>query len=187
MRNVLFGFGAALAVGLVACNGMMNLDRFKGDESALSGPDATALDKSFVFIMKSMSPHPAQLFEYRLIDANNFIQSRGFLDPMGANDVELHVPKAMLTQGGSYRLDFYADNNNSRSYDGLGSVVSDDHAWRFNAPIETAPGAKVVGDTVELTFIHNTVFTDIETGPNGEKGMPPMDTQIPATVTFKNM
>src|SRR5439155_4749109 len=65
--------------------------------------------------------------------------------------------------------------------------VTNDHAWRIQAPLEKQPGVVVNGDDVVVTFIHNTSFTDIDTLPDGTKGHPPTDTTLPATVRFTNM
>jgi hypothetical protein len=189
---------ATLLVSLASCTSVIDVDRFHsaaaaassapsdGDAGTVTQPGSVSDDKNLVFVMKAMSPHPTELFEYRVVDQNDFVQSRGLCDPLGAEDVTIHVPLAFMAQGGPYRLDFYADHNGSRSYDGIGSGVTNDHAWRLQAPIEKQPGVTVNGSDVVVTFVHNTSFTDIDTLPDGTK-QKPLDTTLPATVRFVNL
>jgi hypothetical protein len=190
---------AAVAIALFgtgACNTLMDLGRF--DEGALvsaagdASDDAVSSDagnasgdKNLVLVLQRMAPHPTQLFEFRIVDASNRVQTRGLLDPLGEQDVTIHVPVGVPQIGGPYRLDFYADMNDTRSFDGIGSGTMNDHAWRIPLEPSTKHGrtVAVAGDDMTVTFLHDTVFTDIDTSVDGTPGKPG-DTGLNATVNF---
>jgi len=193
---------AALAMalfGTTACNALMDLGRF--DEGALStdagdAGDAAAPfeagnasgDKNLVLVLQRMAPHPTQLFEFRIVDSSNRVQTRGLLDPLGEQDVTIHVPIGVPLVGGPYRLDFYADMIDTRSYDGIGSGTMNDHAWRIPLELSTRHGrtVAVAGDDMTVTFLHDTVFTDIDTSLDGTPGKPG-DTGLGATIKFTKL
>lgn len=156
-----------VVLGLAGCSQIVDVDRFH-EKAATSSGSITAqfLDLQLSFI--GMKPHLAHTFEYRVIDANNLVQSRGIVQPLGALDVSIFVPRAIPRSNGPYRLDFYADVNGSGGYDGIGSVISNDHAWRIE-PLEDYPKGEQqpVDGLVQVTFTHSTSFTDIDQYPSG--------------------
>ena len=98
---------------------------------------------------EGMNPHVNQMLEIRVVDkSTGYEVGRSKLDtiPGGEFKMELYV----LLPDSSYRIDFYVDFNKNGSYD----EPPTDHAWSLDAD-------KVLGDT-ELTFVHNTDFTNIE-------------------------
>src|SRR5579884_2915989 len=115
----------ALASSATACFAIVSLDPYHvapattPDEGGASAtPDAGDAPESSVattgdFDLKmsflNMFPHVMQLFEYRVIDSTNFIQSRGFVVPLGSPNVVINAPKAVTRVNGPFRLDFYAD------------------------------------------------------------------------------
>jgi hypothetical protein len=129
-----------------------------------------------------MKPHATQMVEYRVVDANNMVQSRGVLKPLGPNDLTINLPRAIPKINGPFRLDFYADANDSGGYDGIGSVIANDHAWRID-PLADYPVGSVmhVDGLVQVTFVHNTSFTDIDQYPIGTKN-PSKDTGLGARI-----
>jgi hypothetical protein len=170
-----------VAASTAACNMVMDLGRFQesavaiGDAGGAAGDDASddaaaaSGDKNLVFVMQNMAPHPTQLFEFWVIDTNNRVQTHAVIDPLGAQNVTVHVPSCVLQEGAPYRLDFYADMNATRSYDGIGSVLTQDHAWRIPLVPSTIKGhtVTVTGSDMTVTFVHDTIFTDIDTTIDG--------------------
>lgn len=189
MRTFIRARAAALLAGLSlpGCFAVADVDRFHST-AAGPAPDSsaklTASDQftNFKFTLVGMVPHVNQMVEFRIIDSNNFIQFRGVVNPLGGPDATINVPLAIPTLNGPFHLDFYADVNGSGGYDGLGSVVSNDHAWRID-PLADYPAGAVapVPGLVQVTFTHNTSFTDINTYPSGTPN-PPKDTTLDATV-----
>jgi len=80
----------------------------------------------------------------------------------------------------------YADVNGSGGYDGIGSVVTQDHAWRIDPLADYPAGAAAaVDDLVQVTFTHNTSFTEINDYPSGTPNVP-HDTGLGATLHVSN-
>ena len=176
----LAAFALATAIG---CSQIVDVDRFheKAPPSTPTGVKSTQfLDLQFTVL--GMKPHLAHSYEYRVIDANNLIQSRGVMTPLGAADVTVFVPKAIPKSNGPYRIDFYADVNGSGGYDGIGSVITNDHAWRIDPLVDYPAGTVTpVDGLVQVTFTHSTSFTDIDQYPSGTPNKA-KDTGLPATV-----
>ncbi|MDP9035737.1 MAG: hypothetical protein M3O50_13110 [Myxococcota bacterium] len=114
---------AATTLALSACFAVVDVDRFhisqkasSASDGSVSNPSAMYLD--FKFSLVGMKPHLTQMFEYRIIDASNFVQSRGVVNPLGTADVVINVPHAIPTTNGPFHLDFYAD------VDGTGDTTS---------------------------------------------------------------
>jgi hypothetical protein len=170
----------ALPVLVTGCFAVTNLDRFQGP--AKHGSD---LHDDLVFTVTGMDTHPTQLFEYRVIDANNFIQSRGFLDPLGAPRATVHVPRAVPKVNGPYRLDFYADKNHSGSWDGLASGVDHDHGWRWDPLVDSPPSDPNDG-VIDVTYAHNYSFSELNDYPMGTRN-PPKDTGVGAVIHMLKM
>jgi hypothetical protein len=157
---------------LVACSMVVDVDRFHEKAAAVKpGPRAAGASGQFldlVFTVEGMKPHLTHQFEYRVIDANNLVQSRGVLNALGTMNVTITAPKAIPKSGGPYRLDFYADVNGSGGYDGIGSVISQDHAWRIEPLVDYPEGAVTpIEGVVQVVFTHSTSFTDVDQHPSG--------------------
>jgi hypothetical protein len=191
---------ACVLSALAGCNAMMDLDRFshaamdgdsgsvQGDGGADAGGGDPNADKDLILVLQRMAPHPDQLMEFRIVDGSNRVQMHGLADPLGIQDLTLRVPAAISPFGGPYRLDFYADMNETRSYDGIGSGTVNDHAWRIPLEASTRRGrtVEIAGNTIKVTFLHDTVFTDIDTDSKGKPGAP-ADTGLDATVKFTKL
>jgi hypothetical protein len=177
----------AVAIGL-GCSQIVDVDRFHEKSSTTSPPGTKStqfLDLQFTVL--GMKPHLAHTYEYRIIDANNLIQSRGVMTPLGAADVTVFVPKAIPKSNGPYRIDFYADVNGSGGYDGIGSVISNDHAWRIDPLVDYPAGSVTpVDGLVQVTFTHSTSFTDIDQYPSGTPNKA-KDTGLPALVKLTQL
>jgi len=170
-RN-LIGF-ACCAVVAVGCFRVVDLDGYReapplkstNESGIIAGAtgDFVSLRVSFV----AMKPHSGQMIEFRVVDAQNFIQSRGVISSMVALDNVINVPLAVPKPNAPYHLDFYADVNFSGGYDGLGSVLANDHAWRIDPLADYPEGIEPIGGLIQVRFLHNTSFTDINQFPSG--------------------
>jgi hypothetical protein len=119
------------------------------------------------------------MVEYRIVDSTNYIQSRGLIRSMTSEDLKIRAPRAVPRANGPYRLDIFADVNRSGGFDGLGSVINNDHAWRLD-PI--ADFSKLRSDDViKVEFVHSTTFTNVDQYPSGTRN-PSADTGLPARV-----
>ncbi len=134
---------ALSALSLSSCFAVTDLDRFEKNSGRF-------VDLSLT--VRGMKSHVAELFEYRVVDSANIIQSRGIAFPLGGVDAAFFAPRAIPTDK-PVRIDFFADHNNSKSYDATPTEALD-HAWRV--PVDLATVGK---DGVVVTFDHNTSFT----------------------------
>ncbi len=97
----------------------------------------------------SMSPHIGQMLQLRVVDLDNGLEvGRKTLDaiPEASFSIDLWV----LVKSHDYKISFYADFNNNKSYD----VPPVDHAWELMV--------SNVQDDVQLDFTHNINFVEIE-------------------------
>jgi hypothetical protein len=176
------------SLSLCGCFAVVDVDHFHsgaapGSSTQLSHAGAY-LDLKFSVV--GMKPHVAQLFEYRVIDSNNYIQSRGDANPLGLTDATFNMPLSIPKVNGPFHLDFWADVESLGSYDKIGSVISNDHAWRID-PLQDFPPASVtpIDGVVQVTFTHNTSFTEISQYPSGTPNAP-HDTGLAATLHVIN-
>jgi hypothetical protein len=167
-----------LAPLVPSCFAVTDLDRFHAaDGSGGSAPvDDPGVAWDLVLTMKGMGVHLNQLIEFRVVDSENYVQSRGVIEPMNQLAVEsvtFTLPKAIPVGNRPYRLDFYADVNESEDFDGLDTGITHDHAWRVE-PLQDFPEGRFphVANEVQVVFTHNTVFTDIREWPGGTVNLP---------------
>lgn len=168
-RLATFALTVLAGASVSSCFAVTDLDRFHA---------ANASTSNFVDLrltVRGMVSHVTELFEYRVVDSTNLIQSRGFALPLGNKDATFFIPGAIPRQNGPFRLDFYADHNGSAGYDST-RTENLDHSWRLpldeNATDETG--------AVNVVFDHNTSFTFLADPPPSEVGKG-------ATVHFANM
>jgi hypothetical protein len=98
--------------------------------------------------MTKMTPHKGQRLELRVVNEANKILSVGIVESVGGDTLNLVLPKSVLA-GAKSRLDFFADFDESGTYD----APPTDHAWTLPIP---------AGDEPELAFEHVAEFDDIE-------------------------
>jgi hypothetical protein len=165
---------ALFAIGLTGCFRVIDLDRYQESAPPPPPPSAdgvtsadTADYTSLRVTVVAMKPHTGQMMEFRVVDGHNFIQSRMIVSAMATLDATINVPAAIPKPNGPYRLDFYADVNFSGGYDGLGSVLANDHAWRIDPLADYPEGTTPIPGLVQVRFVHNTSFTDIDQYPSG--------------------
>lgn len=151
----------------VSCADVVGVDKFhKRAVVAESAATGASEFLSLKLDLLNMKPHLGQMIEYRVIDGNNYIQSRGVVRALAGPDAILQATRAIPRANGPYRLDMYADVNGSGGFDGIGSVISNDHAWRIDPLVEKADTRKA-DDVVEVAFQHSTSFSNIDQYPNG--------------------
>lgn len=173
-----------LSFSSLSCANVAGLDDFHKravSESAATASEYFALKLQLV----AMKPHLGHSIEYRVIDSNNYVQSRGVIASMISEDAEILSQRAIPRTNGPYRLDFYADVNKSGGYDGLGSVISNDHAWRIE-PLVVDPEKLRADDVVTVTFVHSTTFTNVDQYPSGTPNKA-QDTGLGARVHLKGL
>lgn len=160
-----------LPVVLSSCTASLELDRFKKAEATTTG-SSTVQFSDVQFTALNMTSHLNEYFEIRVVDKANRVQAKAVYFGVTAPDFTLYmsrlVPKAQTNA--PYRLDYWADHNNSGKYDGIEGGINDkDHAWRRTLEAPLPEDVKQVGDRYEVTFQHDTNFVDIFTDLSGNK------------------
>jgi len=169
-RSLLSLFVVLTAASSSSCFAVTDLDRFKKPDQVSSNFSDLRLT------VRGMVSHVAELFEYRIVDNSNVIQSRGFIVPLGGPDATLFVKGAVPKQNGPFRLDFYADHDNNLAYD-IDRAATKDHAWRL--PLQESQQDD--SGTFTIVFDHNTSFSFLS------DPTPPLEVGKPATVRLKNV
>lgn len=178
------------------CFAITDLDRFQkegqnnGDGSVVGPGQFLNLRLAF----QGYTPHLIQKCELWVIDnETNIIQFRGIYEELGPiPDAAMFIPKAVPSgkdgTGQSNRLDWYADMNGSKSYDGIGSVTSNDHAWRRNPLTDLLPAsASPKPGTIEIIHQHDTNFTELDTFGEPSKPVVRQSVGGSAKVVFSGM
>ena len=162
---------AALATGTSSCFAVTNLDRFEKN----AGPSGNFNDLNLT--VRGMTSHVNELFEYRIVDGTNTLQSRGRIIPLGDDHASMFAPGAVPKQNGPFTLDFFADHDKSGDYNRDPVQGTGDHSWR----IPLTPDLLDDNGTYVIVFDHNTSFS-VLTSP-----APPREIGTPATVHLTNM
>lgn len=161
---------ALLAASSSSCFAVTDLDRFETSKGSTSNFNDLRLS------VRGMTSHVKELFEYRVVDATNTIQSRGFIVPLGGEEATLFARGAVPKINGPFTLDFYADHDLSGGYD-KDPANQKDHAWRIPLATQTVndDGAYVI------VFDHNTSFSFLA-NPS-----PPREIGTPAIIKLNNV
>lgn len=157
LRTVLL---ASLATG---CFAVVDVDRFK------QGTASNSQFQDLRFRIEQATSHVTNYFEYRVVDSNNVIRSRGIVDPLVRPDVDIHAPKAVPTQG-QFRLDFYADKSQQRTFNGLGPGQTSAHAWRIEPLADYPPPGDPNDGVFDVHYVHDTNFTELTNKPATDLG-----------------
>jgi hypothetical protein len=170
-RFFLFAASAALAASTSSCFAVTNLDRFEASATP------TGNFENLRLTVRGMTSHVNEMFEYRIVDATNTLQSRGIIVPLGGPDASLFATGAVPKQNGPFNLDFYADHDNSGGYNRDADNQTGDHSWR----IPLTPDLLDDTGTYVVVFDHNTSFS-VLTSP-----APPIEIGMPARIRLANM
>jgi hypothetical protein len=173
-RLILTAGAALLAASSSSCFAVTDLERFQKS----AGPTGNFSDLKFS--VRGMFSHVNEMFEYRIVDNDNTLQSRGIILPLGGPDATMFVPGAVPKQNGPFKLDFYADHDPTHNmhYDRDQVAGTGDHSWRI--PLTDALFDENTG-TFVVSFDHNTSF-NLLTDP-----VPPREIGSPATIRLANM
>lgn len=157
--------GLVLAAGLLSssCFVVTDLDRFEKP-----APLPPSNFSNLRVTVRGMTSHVDELFEYRVVDDSNVIQSRGFITPLGGPAASFFVEGAVPKQNGPFRFDFYSDHDRSGAYDPRPDTFLD-HSWRLSLSDDLLDES----GTYVVVFDHNTSFTNLNTpSPATEFGEP---------------
>ncbi|HSO35234.1 MAG TPA: hypothetical protein VLT33_22050 [Labilithrix sp.] len=165
MRRFLQVLTLALApVGASACTASLSLDRFTKDDAPLTTDTSTIKYFDVQFNAKNMQSHIAEYFEIRVVDKDNAVQMKAVYSNVTKPDFSLYMSRIVPKTKAPYRLDFWADHNNSLKYDGIvGGINDKDHAWRRVLADPLPEDVRLAGKLYTVDFIHDTAFVDIAT------------------------
>ncbi len=168
----------ALAVLACACTSSLDLERFRQEEARSEGAlNVTYAD--FHFTAKNMQSHLSEYLEVRLVDRNNALQAKVVYVDVQKPDFSVDCPKLVPKANAPYRIDWWADHNNTAAYDGIvGGINEKDHAWRRVLSDPLPEDVRIVDGRYDLVFLHDTAFVDVATDLQGNK-TPLTDTLLP--------
>jgi hypothetical protein len=162
----------ALVAGALAasggCSSITDVDRF---QAPLEDPDNP--NRSLRFTIRGMDNHVSKYFEIRLLDGRNWVQFVGVSEKFESQPTaSFYFPNVIPKRdANSYRLDFFGDMNDDRAFnatapkDEAGNATAErDHSWRLTELGTTkAPEQRVRGDALEVVYLHNYQFEDLDT------------------------
>jgi hypothetical protein len=158
----------ALPLVATSCTSSLELDRFRSaDQSSVD----TAIAVTYAdvrFSARGMTSHLAEHLEVRVVDKSNRVQAKAVYDMINEPDFSLYLRKIIPKGNAPYRLDWYADHNNTAKYDGIeGGINEKDHAWRRVLADPLPEDMRYSQGRYDLAFVHDTNFVDIATDLQG--------------------
>ena len=129
---------------------------------------------ALVLDLAGFIPHTGQKIEGRVVSVADG-REVARVEVIGAPEVSLDFGR-VLVEGGSYRIDFYADLDMNNAYTPSVDDVSmawPDHQWRLTADSTDAGGVDGLADAsgdVLVTFGHNVNWVDIDWPGGKENG-----------------
>ena len=130
----------------------LNLNNAVGNDTLAFSHNATFTDIKWQNILTinfaGMTPHIGQMLEIKL-ENSTLEKEIGRVKIPAIATASFPVQIIGLTESGDYSIEFYADVNGNGLYD----VPPTDHAWKV--------GFNYSGGNAEVSFTHNTTFTDI--------------------------
>lgn len=160
-----------------ACFAVTDLDRFRANEVAPLSPTS---NRHLKLVVKGFSSHTTGFFEFRVVDANNFLRLRGVADPMGSEngDTSFFVANGFPPPSkGPYRIALFGDKNANRLFDGAGNP---DHSWQItNITGDNVAGANPNDAVWEIEQIHDQSWQNFEPAIR--------DTGLPARVKLTGL
>lgn len=194
MRIVARRAGLLGLLVLTSCTASLDLDRFhkKAETQASTSVDTTNITYfDFQFSGRSMQSHLNETMEWRLIDKSNTVQAKGVYTAITRPDFKIAFPKFIPKSNGPYRIDWWADHNNSKRYDGIEGGINDkDHAWRRVLEEPLPEDVRFTDGVYVLDFLHDTnfvdIFTDLQGNPiRGDDVLLPFELTIRGTEPFE--
>lgn len=174
-----------LGLATTSCTASLGLERFRTSEDPVQSASPINVNYYDVrFTAKSMLPHIGEYLEVRVVDRMNSVQAKAIYNDITLPDFTLSLGRIIPKANAPYRLDFWADHNQSQRYDGIQGGVNDkDHAWRRVLSDPLPEDMRLVGSRYELEFIHDTafvdIFTDLDGNPiSGEDTLLPCDLNV---------
>ncbi|AKU98398.1 hypothetical protein AKJ09_05062 [Labilithrix luteola] len=159
---------ALLSVTLPSCTAALDLERFHQSERTASASMAQFYDVRFS--ARSMTSHLGEYFEIRVVDRADRVQAKAVCTHLAQPDFSLYMKGVVPKTNPPYRLDFWADHNNSGKYDGIeGGINEKDHAWRRVLADPLPEDVRFIDNRYEVNFLHDTAFVDIFTDLTGKK------------------
>jgi hypothetical protein len=176
----------ALPVVAASCTNSLELDRFRMAEA--SSVD-TAIAVSYFdvrFGARGMTSHLGEYLEVRVVDKQNHVQAKAIYSDVTGPDFSLYLGRIVPKASPPYRLDFWADHNNTSRYDGIeGGINEKDHAWRRVLADPLPEDMRLEKGRYDLEFVHDTAFVDIATDLQGNPVSEP-ETLLPFQMKIVN-
>lgn len=186
---------ALLCLVTTACTASLDLDRFhkkEAEQASTTSVDTTTITYfDFQFSGRSMQSHINETIEWRLVDKGNTVQGKGVYTAVTRPDFKLSFPKFIPKANGPFRIDWWADHNNSKKYDGIvGGINDKDHSWRRVLADPLPEDVHFTDGVYLLDFLHDTnfvdIFTDLEGNPiSGADVLLPFKLSIKGTEPFQ--
>lgn len=175
----------ALPVLAASCTSSLELDRFRSAEAA-SVDTAIAVNYFDVrFAAKGMTSHIGEYVEIRVVDKQDRVQAKAVYNDLTGPDFSIYLARVIPKANAPYRLDWWADHNNTAKYDGIeGGINEKDHAWRRVLADPLPEDMRLVQGRYDLSFVHDTAFVDIATDLLGNK-ISGEDTLLPFKLAIK--
>jgi hypothetical protein len=171
---------AVVCAATPSCTQSLELDRFRTAETSVEAINVNYFD--VLFTTKGMTSHINEYFEIRVVDKANRVQAKAIYNLVTGPDFSLFLGHVVPKSNAPYRLDFWADHNNSFTYDGIeGGINEKDHAWRRELSNPLPEDMRLTGSRYELDFVHDTAFVDIFTDLDGNK-ISGADTLLPCNL-----
>lgn len=131
----------------------LNLNSVSGNDTLNFTHNTTFTDIKWQNVLtinfEGMTPHIGQMLEIKL-ENSTLEKEIGRVKIPAIASASFPVQIVGLTEPGDYSIEFYADVNGNGLYD----IPPTDHAWKI--------GFNYTGGNVDVSFAHNTTFTDIK-------------------------
>jgi hypothetical protein len=160
----------ALPVMATSCTSSLELDRFRMSEATSIDTPISVSFFDVRFGARGMTSHLGEYVEVRVVDKLNRLQAKAVYNDVTGPDFSLYLAKIIPKANPPYRLDWWADHNNTARYDGIEGGINDkDHAWRRVLAEPLPEDMRLVQGRYDLDFVHDTAFVDIGTDLAGNK------------------
>jgi hypothetical protein len=169
----------------IACTATLDVDNYRTENKPTTQVRDAVLDANYFdlrFSALGMATHLDEHFELRILDKNNQIVTKAIFDNVTNERFSLFLGKSVPKQleNRPYRIDFWADHDNKDrtkpvgyNEPATGALIDEkDHAWRQLLREAAPPEGHLLNGQYEITFQHNTNFTNILTGADNVTKVP---------------